>query len=417
MTGIRFVKIKQEFPGQSVTDVGSEVAGELGKIKLHERVRPRASVAITAGSRGIKNITAILKSVADTIKAAGACPFVVGAMGSHGGGTAAGQKEVLSTLGITEEAIGCPVHTSDEAVEVGSTPSGARVYCDRAAWSADGIIVVNRVKPHTTFHGPVESGLFKMMVVGLGKAEGAAAIHRLGPRRMARELLEMGRLYVRSGKVLAGLAIVENSREETAAVEAASPEGVEEMEKRLLQMAYRLLPRLPAERLDFLVMCEMGKNISGTGMDNNVIGRTRIAGVPEPETPFIARVVVLDLTDESHGNATGLGLADFTTRRLVDKMDAGATYLNCITSGNVQRAMLPIIMADDRGAIEAAIKSLTGADPANLKGAVIKNTLDLELLWVTEAVAASLAGREDVKVLSEPEPLAFTNGRLILDFD
>ncbi|MHB8985080.1 MAG: nickel pincer cofactor-dependent isomerase, group 22, partial [Eubacteriales bacterium] len=410
-------KIKQEFPGQSVSDVSSEVAGELGKIKLHERVRPCASVAITAGSRGIKNITAILKSVADTIKAAGACPFVVGAMGSHGGGTSAGQKKVLSTLGITEEAIGCPVHTSDEAVEVGSTPSGARVYCDRAAWSADGIIVVNRVKPHTTFHGPVESGLFKMMVVGLGKAGGAAAIHRLGPHRMAQELLEMGRIYVRSGKVLAGLAIVENSREETAAVEAAAPDGVEEMEKRLLQLAYRLLPRLPAERLDFLVMCEMGKNISGTGMDSNVIGRTRIAGVPEPETPFIARVVVLDLTDESHGNATGLGLADFTTRRLVDKMDAGATYLNCITSGNVQRAMLPIIMADDCGAIEAAIKSLTGADPANLKGAVIKNTLDLERLWVTEAVAASLAGREDVKVLSEPEPLAFSNGRLILDFD
>lgn len=401
----------------SITDVSSAVAGELSKINLREWVRPGARVAITAGSRGIKNITVILKSVADAIKAAGARPFVVGAMGSHGGGSAAGQMEVLRTLGITEEALGCPVHTSDEVVEVGSTPAGVRVYCDREAWSAEGIIVVNRVKPHTTFHGPVESGLFKMMVVGLGKARGAAAIHRLGPHQMAPALLDMGRLYVRSGKMLAGLAVVENNKEETAVIEAAAPDGIEEMEKRLLQLAYRLLPRLPVERLDFLVVREMGKNISGTGMDTNVIGRARIAGVPEPDSPFIARVVVLELTGESHGNATGIGLADFTTRRLVDKMDAGATYLNCITSGNVQRAMLPIIMADDREAIEAAIKSLTGADVANLKGAVIKNTLELERLWVTEAVAAGLDGREDVKVLSEPEPLVFSNGRLMLNFD
>lgn len=414
---IHFIKIKQVFPRPVISDPVAKVLCEMEKIRSAAGIGPGRRTAITAGSRGIKNIVPILRAVAEAIRRAGGEPFIVGAMGSHGGGTAAGQREVLQSLGIAEETVGCPVRTSDQVVAIGSTSAGVPVYCDAEAWGADGIVVVNRVKPHTTFHGPVESGLYKMMVVGLGKAQGATAIHRLGPHRMAAALLEMGGLFVRSGKIVAGVAIVENSCEDTAVIETAAADGLEEMERRLLQEAYRLLPRLPAEHLDFLVVQEMGKNISGTGMDTNVIGRARIAGVPEPDSPFIARVVVLDLTGDSHGNATGIGLADFTTRRLADKINWNATYLNCITSGNVQRAMLPITMADDREAVEAALRSLSAGKISLLKGALIKNTLEMTHIWVTESLAGELSVRPGLGLLSEPQPLAFSGGRLVTSFE
>lgn len=409
-----FVKVKQRFPRPVVEDVAQKVREELERIGFRGRVKPGWRVAITAGSRGIRNIAAILRAVAEEVRAAGADPFIVAAMGSHGGGSAQGQKKVLASLGITEESVGCPVVAGEEVVEIGRTAGGVRVFCDALAWQADGMVVVNRIKPHTTFHGPVESGLLKMMMVGLGKARGASAFHSTAPAAMPQVLLEAGEVFLRAGKVLAGLGIVENGYEETACIEAVVPEEMVAAEMRLLKEAYRLLPRLPADELDFLVVREMGKNISGTGMDVNVIGRMRMAGVPEPQRPFIARIVVLDLTAESHGNATGIGLADFTTARLVEKMDREATYLNCITSGNVQRAMIPIVMPDDQKAVEAALRSLGAEDCRALKGAIIKNTLELECLWVTENLAGELAGREGVEILTTPQKIEFTGGLLQL---
>jgi uncharacterized protein (DUF362 family) len=410
-----FVKIRQHFPRPVIKDVQQMVRTELKKVNLRSRLKPGQRVAITAGSRGIKNIVAILRTVAEEIRAAGAEPFVVAAMGSHGGGSAEGQKKVLASLGITESSVGCPVMAADEVVEVGRTASGKRVFCDALAWEAGAIVVVNRIKPHTTFHGPVESGLLKMMAVGLGKARGASVFHRTKPGEMSQALLEMGEVFLCSGRVVAGLAVVENGYEETAIVEAAPPEELVSMETRLLKAAYHLLPRLPVDELDFLVVREMGKNISGTGMDVNVIGRMRMAGVPEPERPFIARIVVLDLTDESHGNATGIGLADFTTARLVEKIDRGATYLNCITSGNVQRAMLPIVLPGDQEAFEAALRSLGAEDTCRLRGAIIKNTLELEYLWVTANLVGELACREGVEIITLSRKFEFKDVLPCLD--
>ncbi|OPX91980.1 MAG: hypothetical protein A4E54_00104 [Pelotomaculum sp. PtaB.Bin117] len=414
---LNFVRIRQIFPGPVVDDPYNKVIKEMERINLGARIKPGWRVAITAGSRGINNIGAILGAVVESVGMAGAEPFIIGAMGSHGGGTAEGQKAVLSSLGITREKLGCPVLTSEEVVEIGATPDGIKVFCDINAWRADGIIVCNRIKPHTTFHGPVESGLMKMMAVGLGKTRGATCFHRLEPRRMARALVEIGDVFTRSGKIIGAIGIVENSYEDTAIIEAVSPDKLVEVEERLLEEAYRFIPRLPADKLDFLIVRQMGKNFSGTGMDTNVIGRMRIAGVPEPETPFVARIVVLDLSGVSHGNATGVGLADITTRRLADKMDSRTTYLNCITSGNVQRAMLPIIMPDDRTAIEAAVRSLSADEPLNLKGAVINNTLELEYMWVTGSVADELSGRSDIEIIGAPRRLTFNDGLMVLEED
>lgn len=411
---LNFVRIRQVFPRPVIDDPYNKVLKEMKRINLGAKVKPGWRIAITAGSRGIKNIDTILGALVETVKITGAEPFVVGAMGSHGGGTADGQKAVLTSLGITQEKLGCPVLTSEEVVEIGATSDGTRVFCDINAWRADGIIVCNRIKPHTTFHGLVESGLMKMMAVGLGKTRGATCFHRLEPRRMARSLVEIGDVFARSGKIIGAIGIVENSYEDTAIIEAVSPDRLVEVEERLLIEAYRLMPRLPADKLDFLIVRQMGKNFSGTGMDTNVIGRLRMAGVPEPETPFVARIVVLDLSGASHGNATGVGLADITTRRLVDKMDSRITYLNCITSGNVQRAMLPVIMPDDRAAIEAAVSSLSADEPVNLKGAIINNTLELEHLWVTGNVADKLNGRSDIGIIGAPRRLTFNDGLMSL---
>jgi hypothetical protein len=411
----RFAKIKQELPRPVVSDIPSKIINELGKINLGLRIKPGQRIAITAGSRGIRNIVVILRTLVEAVKAAGADPFIVGAMGSHGGGSAEGQEKILASLGITEKNVGCPVLTTAEVVEIGRTSRGVKVFCDINAWQADGIIVCNRIKPHTTFHGPVESGLVKMMAVGLGKKEGASFIHRVGPDKIASALLEIGEIFLHSKKVVAGVGIVENGYDETALIQATLPEDLIQTEMCLLKEAYRLMPRLPVEKLDFLVVKEMGKNISGTGMDVNVIGRMRIAGVPEPAKPLVARIVVLDLTEESHGNATGIGLADITTEHLVKKINREVTYLNCLTSGNVQRAMLPIIMPDDQKAIEAAIKSLAAGDPTGLRGAIIKNTLELEYLWVTENLAEELIQGGQVELVDPVRPLDFQDGFLVLD--
>lgn len=415
MEGLRFVKIKQTFPRPAVADPYSRVLAEMERIGLRSAVRPGRRIAITAGSRGIKNIVPILRALADAVREAGGDPFVVGSMGSHGGGTARGQEEVLESLGISEKAMGCPVLTSSETLETGSTPEGVRAHCDVNAWQAGGIIVCNRVKPHTTFHGPVESGLCKMIGVGLGKAMGASLIHHLGPDRMSRTILDLAGIFIESGKILAGVGMVENAYEDTAIIEACPAGEIPELDRRLLEEAYSMMPRLPVAALDFLVVREMGKNLSGTGMDTNIIGRIRIAGVPEPERPFIRRIAVLDLTAESHGNASGIGLADITTSKLVEKTDFGATYLNCLTSGNVQRAMIPITMPDDREAVRAVLQSFSGIPAETLRGAVIKNTLELEQLWVTENLITELKGREDIVPVSGPRPLSFRGGALCLD--
>lgn len=408
------VRVNQEFARTAVANPAAAVRAELDRTGVAQRIRPGARIAVTAGSRGIKGNVAMLRAIVDFVRACGGNPFVVGAMGSHGGGTAAGQMEVLESLGVTEAAMGCPVLTSADTVHVGDTAGGLQVHCDVNAWHADGIILLNRVKQHTSFTGPNQSGLMKIITVGLGKAPGASQVHRLGPARMWEGIASVARLMLERAPILCGVGVVENGFEETAVVRAFLPHEIETGDAALLEQAKQFLPRLPVEELDLLVVEAMGKNFSGTGMDTNVIGRMRIHGVPEPAAPRIGRIAVLDLTEASHGNATGVGLADVTTARLEARVDRHATYLNCITSTYVLRAFLPMVAPTDHDAIAMALASLGLADPGRARVARIRNTLELETLWVSAAVAAELRGRSDLHVAAEAVPFRFDAGGSLL---
>jgi hypothetical protein len=301
-----------------------------------------------------------------------------------------------------------------EVVELGRTASGLVAYCDRHAAAADGILVVNRIKPHTGFAEPFGSGLLKMLAVGLGKVPGAAQIHRQGPARMAEAIVDIARVFIDTGKVVGGLAILENAYDETAEIVPVRPEEMIEREPELFRRAKAMMPRLPVEDIDVLIVDQIGKNFSGSGMDVNVIGRWRLPGMPEPTSPRIQRIVALRLSPESEGNAQGVGLADFVTRRLVDAIDPVATYTNTITSTFLQRGFIPITMPTDRDAIAAALSSLGLSDPAAARIVRIPNTLHLDRLQVSEALLSELASRPDITI-GRPEPLRFTPDGMLAD--
>lgn len=405
------VRVRQHFTRPRIEDVPAAVRNALRRLDLSTRITRGARIAITAGSRGIRDILPILRTTVAEIRAAGGDPIVVGAMGTHGGGTEDGQRRLLAHLGITPEAVGAPLSTAMEAVVIGRTPSGFAIYCDRAAAACEWILAVNRIKPHTGFHRPFGSGLMKMLAVGLGKAPGAAQIHRQGAGEpMARAIQEVAAEVIGAGRVLGGVAVIENAYDETARVVAVPADHIPEEEVALFGEARALMPRLPVDVMDLLIVEEIGKNYSGTGMDVNVIGRWRIAGVPEPETPHAERIVALRLSEASEGNAQGIGLADFTTRSLVDRIDFTATYLNCIVSTYVQRAMIPIVLATEREAIMAAVGSLGLADMREVRIVRVPNTLHLEDVWVSEPLVRDRGLLPHVTVEGEPEPLRCDDG-------
>ncbi|MDR7483890.1 MAG: hypothetical protein QN187_01010 [Armatimonadota bacterium] len=389
--------VRYRFPRPRVCDPARAVAGALAGLDLGSRVRGRR-IALTAGSRGIADIATAFEVAAAVLRDLGAKPVIVAAMGSHGGGTGDGQRRVLAHLGITEERMGAPVSTGTETVVVGRTLDGLDAFCDATAASCDGILVVNRIKPHTAFAEPFGSGLMKMLAVGLGKVEGAAQIHRLGPARLPEAIRAIAQVHLDAGMVVGGLAILENAYGETARVEAVAPSDLIERELQLFQGARRLLPRLPVDELDVLVVDEMGKVYAGTGMDPAVIGRYRIPGLPEPIAPRIQRIVVLRLSPRSEGNAQGIGLADLTTQRLVEAMDRRATYLNTITSTFLQRGFIPITLPSDREAIATALDTLGLHDPRRARLVRIPNTAHLERLLASETVAEEIRGQIGVEV-------------------
>ncbi len=399
------------FPRPRVADVPAAVRDQLDALPLPDLRGKR--VALPAGSRGIRDIVPVLATSVAWLRERGAEPILVAAMGSHGGATSDGQRALLAHLGITSESVGgAPVLTEMDTVELGRTPDGLMVYCDRTAAACDGLLVVNRVKPHTAFAEPFGSGLLKMLAVGLGKAPGAAQIHRQGADRMASAIEAIARVVLDRGKVLGGLAIIENAYDETAAVEAIPAAHIPRRELELFAEARRMMPRLPVDALDVLIVDEMGKEYSGTGMDTNVIGRWRLPGMPEPASPRVRRIAALRLSKASEGNAQGVGLADVVTRRLVDAIDPVTTYVNNIVSTFLERAFIPITMPSDRDAIAAALASLGLPDPTRARVARIRNTLHLVELWLSESVIPDVAGRTDVAV-GRPEELAFTDdGRL-----
>jgi hypothetical protein len=401
-----------ELPRVALVEQTSGTPPELGDIReavreaLREVELPAGSVAVGVGSRGVARIDEVTAALVEALKEAGAEPFVVPAMGSHGASSAEGQAEVLRHLGVSEETVGCPVRATMETVLVGETPDGVPVHVDKNAYEADAIVVVNRVKPHTAFRGTVESGPTKMLAIGLGKQKGAHAIHFAGWGEIHRTIPQAARVMVETGRFAFGLAVVENADEEPCRVAAIPAGRFEEAEAPLLEEAKRNLLRLPFGELDVLVVDEIGKNISGDGADPNVTGRfaTPYGG---DDVPHVERMVFLGLTHQTGGNATGLGAADVVTERLAGNVDRSSTYMNALTSTTPAAAKTPMVMPDDRMAIAAAITMCAGIDPKRVRLARIKNTLDLRRLWVSEALLDEVEKDEDLRVVEGPQEMRF----------
>jgi hypothetical protein len=388
-------RVRRTFDASRVDDVAAAVRSEL------ERVLPGlpsgAPIAIAVGSRGISDIRTVVAETVRALKSRSAAPFIVPAMGSHGGATAEGQRQILAGYGITEEAVGAPVRSSMEVVRLPG--AGPPIFMDRLAWRSHGVILVNRVKPHTDYHGFPESGLMKMAVIGLGKHAQALAVHAQGAGGLATMIAPAARRIFASGKILAGLAVVENAYDRICVVRAALPRDIETVERSLLAEAVARKPELPVSEIDVLVVDEMGKDVSGVGLDTTVIGRMRAAGVEEPRSPAIGVIVVTDLTEASHGNALGVGLADIVTRRLQRKIDPAATKENAVTSTFLERAKVPLVAETDREALEIALRCCRPAPGTEPRIVRIRNTLRLDELHVSRPVLAEMRAAGPVEEL------------------
>jgi hypothetical protein len=407
-------RVKQQFSGPILHDVPAAVRQALGRVALP--VKPGQTVALAVGSRGIVNIDVATRACVDYLKGLGARPFVFPAMGSHGGGTPEGQLSVLEHYGVTEATMGCPLRATMDVVQVGET-LGLPVWLDRHAAEADWIGVINRVKPHTDFKGEIESGLFKMMTIGLGKHRGAIQAHRANVRHGYETVITaVGREMLGKARIAFGLGLVENGYDETAKVEAFLPADLETGERALLREAKAWMARLPFEQVDLLVVDEMGKDVSGAGMDSNIIGRHGTFFEPPFPNPRITFIVVCDLTAHTYGNATGIGNADFTTRRLASKIDWNPTYINCLTAVSPAAAKLPPVLETDRDAIAVALSCLGLERIEDARVVRIKNTLRLAEVDVSEACLADVAKREDLTRMSEPAPLGFDAAGALLPF-
>jgi hypothetical protein len=393
-----------------VDDVPGTVAAEMRKLLKAGNVKAGQKVGITGGSRGIQNLLPIVKSAIATIREFGAEAVLLAAMGSHGGGTAAGQAEMLTSLGMTRENLDIEILTCDVGKEVGVTAKGLRAYMLEHAFTVDHIIPINRVKIHTSFHGTLESGCIKKLVVGLGGPPGALQFHSIGKLSELSPLLEdVGQLILDKMPVPGGIAIVENGYEETALIRAMPRETMIQDEIGILEYSRSLMPALPCQDLHALMVEEMGKNYSGTGIDANIVGRLLVQGEPEPVKPAIRYLAVFDLSDASHGNAIGMGFADFTTRRFVDKIDRKATYLNCLTGTFPKRGRIPVYMDTEKAVLDAMLQCLAGTTtPEKARMIFIPNTLFLSEMYVTEAVYEELQGRQGIERVEEAKPITFT---------
>jgi lactate racemase-like protein len=403
----KVVKVRQDFPRPRVGDVGEALREQCEKEEIRARIEPGMEVAITAGSRGISGIDDILRSLVRILKDAGARPFIIPAMGSHGGATAEGQVEILESLGVTEESVGAPIRSSMEVVELGETEHGVPVFMDRIASEADGVVIVGRIKQHTDFRSDIESGLLKMAAIGLGKHAQALALHAHGVKGIRDYMVEAGSKVFSSGRVLFGVGIVENAYEETAMIEAIPPERVVEREAELLKESAKLMPKLPVSDIDVLFVDELGKNFSGTGMDTNVIGRFRILGVEEPESPKAKYLIVSDVSEAAHGNALGVGLADLTTKRLFEKINYDAMNANVLTSTFLERAKIPMVLDNDREALEAAMRCNWGVEPEDTRFVRIPNTLHLRYLYLSENLLEEALASGNVEVVEDTAEMEF----------
>ncbi|MCL6599467.1 MAG: nickel-dependent lactate racemase [Alicyclobacillus macrosporangiidus] len=399
-------RIRQRFPDPRVGDIGQAVedgfAGADGQIRWPA---PGGEVAVVVGSRGIADIHRVARAVVAHLKARGYRPFVVPGMGSHGGATPEGQREVLESLGVTEEFVGAPIRSSMEVVQLGSLRGGLPVYMDKLAHAADGIVVINRIKPHTAFRGPYESGIVKMIAIGLGKQKGAESCHKLGFGHMAEHIVQVAEVALATGKILCGVAVIENAYDQVAEIHVLPADRILPDEPPLLLKAKSLMPRILVDDIDVLVVDEIGKDISGDGMDPNITGR--YATPYATGGPRVTRICVRRLTERTHGNANGLGVADTTTRQVFEAIDFLKTYPNALTSTVIEPVKLPMVLDNDRLAIQAAIKTANVLHEEDVRLVHIRTTLRMDVIRVSASLLPELRQRDDVDVLSEPEPWIF----------
>lgn len=403
----KMVKIRQKFERPRIEDVGREVREKLGRPELMELVKPGMQIAITAGSRGVANIALILREIVKICQDAGAFPFVIPAMGSHGGATAEGQREILNGYGVTEEFLGCPVKCSMEVKQIAALDDGVNpVFIDKYAAEADGIIVVGRVKPHTLFHDRIESGICKMMAIGLGKQKGAEQCHKYGPYKIAENIQRYGYTILEHANILFALGVVENAYEETAIIQSFAKDEIYDKEPLLLEKARNLMPCLMFKENDILIVDEIGKNISGDGMDPNITGRYIMKSLHS--TPESLRILVLDIAEESHGNGVGIGYADMTTQRAADKFDRDKTYPNGLTSQILDISGIPPVFRNDKLCIQAALKTIFGiVDTTKARIIRIKNTMRVDEIEISEALLPEAIDNPNIQVLSEPAEFDF----------
>ena len=392
----RMVRATQAFESHGISDVEKRVQEQFAKPAVRERIRPGQKIALAVGSRGINQLARIVKEVISSLRGLGAEPFIVPAMGSHGGATAEGQRDILRRYGICETEMGVPVVSSMEVVQIGQTARGIPVFMDRAASCADMVLPVARIKPHTDFRGPIESGLCKMLAIGLGKHEGCSRLHQEGFESFHELIPEVARVFLEKARIGFGLALVEDAYDQTALVETVMAEDFLTREPQLLLQARNWMPRIMAPRIDVLVVEEIGKAISGSGMDPNIIGRTTKGQLPDFNGPAIQRIVVLDLTEETRGNAAGIGLADFTTQKVFLAIDRGKTFANVIASGNPEAGRIPVTLDTDEEAIRAAISCCARINILSPNVVRIRNTLALHEIFVSENMIPELTGKPGI---------------------
>lgn len=409
----RMLQVKQNFDCSLISreEIPHIIESVFCEEEIKNRIKKNTRIAITAGSRGIKNSALIIRSIADAVKKRGADPFIVPAMGSHGGSTAEGQKEILKSYGITEEYCGCRIIASMEVVKIGVTEDGQEVYIDKYANEADGIILFNRIKPHTSFRGPYESGIMKMMAIGLGKRKGAEACHSKGFQHMARNVQMFGKTILQNANILFAVASLENAYDETCRLVGIDAAKIEEKEPILLKEAYSYMPRIFLESCDVLIVDEIGKNYSGCGMDPNITGRF--------DTPYAngginaQRVAVLRLSRETHGNGIGIGVSDVIPRAVFENLDLDVMYLNAMTTTVFTSSKIPMIVENEKEAIQLCIKTCVGIDTNHIRVVRIKNTLQLDQIMVSEAYYNAIQSDPRFTIISEPFDMSFDgNGNL-----
>jgi len=405
------IKVRHVFNNEHIRDIEGTVREQMQSSGV--KIDKGSNIAIAVGSRGIKNIHRIVKAAVQYVKDMGGFPFIVPAMGSHGGATAEGQKGVLEGYGVTEEYTGAPIRSSMQVVELPQEGLENKVYMDKNAYEADGTIIINRIKYHTDFHGSHESGLMKICVVGLGKHKQALELHKYGVKGLKDMIVPTARQILKHGNIIMGIGIVENAYDDTAIIKALKPDEIENEEAKLLEISKGNMPYFPVDKFDLLIIDEMGKNISGTGVDTNIIGRIGIRGEKEPEKPYITNIVITDLTEESHGNGLGVGLADIITKRLFNKIDLKITYENVLTSNFLKRGSIPIIADTDRQAVEYALRTCGPIETENARIIRIKNTLELGEIYVSQSILEEVRDNRNIEVIGELRDLFGDGSELV----